>query len=250
MAKKPQAIFICGPIAAGKSSSKVYFEERGYEQGVILDFDSMLKAEKDRLKSESKKLSDSTVKELAETSALNAREAIFRKCIELKQTFSYENCMSKNNWKNILGTFNKMKLAKENGFDVRVFVYFQKSLEKHMDSERARRTESDGIGAFFKSEEEAKAGVIGTYKACLDGLKEALKYSNSMKVFINYMKHPQEQNRPVLKAHYREKNLVKLAKEIDNPDLKKAITDLNKSLENDTFKDFNKSKGQDQGMSM
>lgn len=248
MAKKPQAIFICGPIAAGKSSSKDYFERKGYEQGVILNYDSRFKAECDLIRSEGKGLSDDRVKELAESAALDGREAIFRKCIELKQTFSYENCMSKNNWKNILGTFNKMKLAKENGFEVRVFVYFQKSLNDHIRSEKKRRKDNKEIGAFFLSDNDAQAGVIGTYKACLDGLKEALKYSNSMKVFINYMKQPQEQNRPVLVAQYKDGKEHKVSKNIDNPDVKNALDGISKSLERKAARAKSMNKGQ--GMSM
>lgn len=235
MEKKPLAIFVCGPIAAGKSSTIKYFNDKGYEQGVVLNYDSIFKSEYDRLSKENKSLSSKDVATIAEASAISAREAIFKSCLEKKLTFSYENCMSSWSSEQILSVFQKMEAARKRGFNVRVYVTFQKLLKNHIDTEQERRKTSKEIGAFFTDDKSAAAAVKSTYNACLQGMKEAMKYAHSMKIFINYMNSDPEQNRPKLVAHYQNNNLVYLSDKIDNKKVKEAVGEINNRLEKGEF---------------
>jgi predicted ABC-type ATPase len=222
---KPTAIFICGPIAAGKSSTAKWFEKVGYEQGLVMNYDSIFKSEYDRLRKENKAVPEAKVHKLAEDSALAARESLYNSCIKNKMSFSYENCLSTWAFEGMKNVFDKMEDAKKNGFEVRAYVTFQNSLEKHIRTEKDRRKGGKETGAFFKNNLEAKKGVTNSYTNCLDGIEKALKHSHSMKVFINYM--DSETNKPKLVGHYKNGVIQNVTNKVTNPDLAKKLDQIN-----------------------
>lgn len=253
---KPLAIFICGPTAAGKSSTIRYLKEKSqkegnenFRQGTVMDFDIYFKEELDKIILANKKLTQpldlsnpvifQKLMDVADKNAQDKRNTIFDNCIKNKCDFTFENTMPEH-------AFQRMKIAKEAGFKVITHITFQNNLNKHIDSEKTRRDAGVEIGATFRDDAHAIDVVTGTYKRCLKGIQKSMAYGD-VKVYINYMKPgPPEENIPVCVA---EKNFssnykLKVNKEITNKDLKSEIGNI---LVNQQINDKNKGKNKDKG---
>lgn len=224
MEHKPIAIFNCGPTAAGKSSTTRYFHEKGYDTGVVLDYDKFFKEEHDRISKDMPNLNAVARADVADQNAYALREKMFESCLKHKQNFSYENCMPEH-------ALEKMAKAKEAGFDVKVYVTFQNSVDKHVATEKFRRDKGTETGAFFHNDKDAEKVVRSTYNNCLKGLEKAVENSHSLKVFINYMQKDPEQNRPKLVGHYKEGKIIDTGNKCTNIDVKEALDKINQSIE-------------------
>lgn len=246
MEERPKAIFICGPIAAGKSHSLEYFKRCGYDTGAIIQADVLYRA---MLETNTKMgLDKETAEKLADKGSMQQRDSMVQMCIDNKKSFSLENTMSEH-------CFAKMKTAKEAGFDVVVHVTFQKSVDMHIDSERRRRLNTTEVGAHFANNKQAEEAIKYTYNSCLKGLERAAEHATSMKVYVNYMNREPEFNKPVIAAQMHEgKNNGKIevhqsAGARGNKDLNEILDKLDLKLQNEHDKvkivdinDWNKKK--------
>lgn len=214
---KPDAIFICGPIAAGKSHTQKYFKEMGYDQGVILNYDDLFLKQYNALKTENPALNDKILRDTADHCAMANRELIYQACLKNKLTFSYENCMNEK-------AIHKMQEAKDAGFNVKVYVTFQKSLEGHIAVEQLRRKRGE-LGAHFINDKDARNGIKGTYENCLKNIKHASEIANNFKLYINYMDSDPEKNKPRLAVEMKNNVLIQRSVE-SNKDVEKRLNEI------------------------
>lgn len=226
--EKPLAIFICGPVAAGKSSTIRYLKDKGLDQGVLLDYDHIYKQKLESCTKANEKLvsplNKHEVENIADKKAWDKREGMYDACIKDKRTFTFETTMPDH-------VFDKMKTAKEAGFNVQVYITFQKSVEKHIESEKNRRDAGKEIGGFFKHDDHAKDTCIQTYDRCIKGIEKSMPIADKVNIYINYMKKgPPEQNRPVMVAEKDKRKSESLIitpdKKIDNLDLKQEFSKI------------------------
>ena len=222
-------MFVCGPIAAGKSTMIKDFEALGLERSVKIDYDTSFKEEFERLSKQSE-ISKDKLPQITEEFALNARENLFNSCLEQKVPFTYENCLSKSSSDNILSTFQKMEEAKKAGFEVWTYVSYQKNLKTHLTVEKKRRNDGVETGAHLAGDKAAKQAVTGTYNNCINNMEEAIKLSDKSKVYINFMDKNKE-FKSSLVAHYEDQKVVFTNERIFNPDVKTKITEINTGLE-------------------